>query len=347
MTGDPALTTDLKTILSRYLPLVEEELREVLLTRDRSLSPFYGMMHYHLGWVDEEFRPVDGWGGKRLRPALCLLANEAAGGDFHQALPAAAAVEIVHNFSLAHDDIEDGDDMRRHRRTLWRVWGVPQALTVGDGLFALAHLALERLLHCDVSPSRFLRAMDVLDRCCVSLIEGQYLDLSFEERAEVHEREYLSMVGGKTAALLGCATELGALLATDDEQTVDHFRRFGQYLGFAFQMADDVLGIWGDPLLTGKPAGSDIVRRKKTLPVVYALERSSDFQERHNNGSMGQADLGALFEILDDLDARAHAERLADDYTERALRELEQTGLRNEAQERLRDLAAFLAARSY
>jgi geranylgeranyl diphosphate synthase type I len=344
MVGDAGLTMDVKRILAQYLPLVEEELREVLRAGDRSLSTFYGMMHYHFGWVDRAFQPIDGWGGKRLRPVICLLANEAAGGEFQQALPAAAAVEIIHNFSLAHDDIEDEDDVRRHRQTLWKVWGVPQALTVGDGLFALAHVALERLLERGVSPSRFLSAMAVLDRCCISLIEGQYLDLSFEGRAEVHEGEYLEMVGGKTAALLGCATELGALLATDDPEVVDHFRRFGAYLGFAFQMADDILGIWGDPRQTGKPCGSDIVRRKKTLPVVYALEHCHGFRELYSAEGDG---LGTVLDVLDRLNARGHTQALADDYTERALRELEQTGVRNQAQERLTEMAAFLTARSY
>jgi geranylgeranyl diphosphate synthase type I len=338
---------DFKEIVSHYVPSVEEELREVLRVRDPSLRSFYDMMHYHLGWVDQSFRPVNGWGGKRLRPVMCLLAHEATGGDWRQALPAAASVEIVHNFSLAHDDIEDGDEMRRHRDTLWKVWGVPQALAVGDGLFALAYTAMERLLQRGVSVTRYLEALEALDRCGLSLIEGQYLDLCFEERVQITEDEYLEMVRGKTAALLGCATEIGALLATDNRLMVDRYRRFGQYLGLAFQMADDILGIWGDSKQTGKPVGSDLLRRKKTLPVIYALERSAAFQERYSGVDPDEDDLAKLLAVLDEVEARAHTERLADEYKELALQELDHAGLRNEAQVRLRTLAEFLTERSY
>jgi geranylgeranyl diphosphate synthase type I len=331
----------------RYLLSVEDELQRVLLPPDHSLASYYGMMHYHFGWADEGLQPTGNQGGKRLRPLLCLLACEAVGGDFHQAVPAAAAVEIIHNFSLAHDDIQDGDPVRRHRLTLWKVWGVPQALNVGDGLFALAHLAMEGLLGRGVSSSRFLAALQVLDRASLALIQGQYLDVSFEERPQVEEGEYLDMVAGKTAALFGCATQLGALLASDDSVVVEHYRRFGQKLGFAFQMTDDILGIWGDPTVTGKPSANDIVRKKKTLPVIYALRKSPALREIYNHDGIDEKRLAVVLGILDEVGARQYTESLADEYKGCGLAELESTRFWNRAQDQLRKLAEFLTVRSH
>jgi len=144
----------LQDIFDRYLPVIEEELRQVLFIPDQRLGPFYGMMHYHLGWTDESFQATRSQaGGKRLRPLFCLLACQAVGGEPQQALPAAAAVELIHNFSLLHDDIEDNSPTRRHRTTVWKIWGEPQAINAGDGMFALAHLALQRLSEKGLLPS--------------------------------------------------------------------------------------------------------------------------------------------------------------------------------------------------
>jgi geranylgeranyl diphosphate synthase type I len=332
---------------NRYLPSIEEELKRLLGVPGRALAGYYGMMHYHLGWVDEKLEAVQRPGGKRLRPLLCLLACEASGGDLHLAVPAAAAIEIVHNFSLAHDDIQDGDAMRRHRPTLWKVWGVPQALNVGDGLFALGHAAMASLADRGVPTSRVLAARQILDRACLALIHGQYLDVSFEERAEVDEAEYLEMVAGKTAALFCCAMELGSLLAGGRREVVEHYRQFGHNLGLAFQMTDDILGIWGDPTVTGKPAASDILQRKKTLPVIYALRASPDLREIYTHDLEGERALPDVLEILDRVGARAYTERLADGYRAQALAELARTGSRNGFHGQLKKLAEFLTVRNY
>jgi geranylgeranyl diphosphate synthase type I len=303
----------------RYLAPVEEELRRVLLSSDQCFAPYYAMMHYHFGWVDECCQPTGNRGGKRLRPLLCLLACEAAGGDLEHAVPAAAAVEIIHNFSLAHDDIQDGDPTRRHRPTLWKVWGMPQALNVGDGLFALAHLAMEGLLEVGVSVDRCLLGLRVLNRASLALIQGQYLDVSFEERQQVDEEEYLTMVAGKTAALIACATELGALLATDESALVERYRRFGQHLGFAFQMT----------------------------PVVYALGKSPALREIYSQNGTDGSSLAAVLDILEEVGARQYTESLADEYKRRGLADLASTGLQSRAQDQLGELAEFLTFRSY
>ena len=342
----------LKSAFERHLPLIEAELREVLATPHPQLASFYGMMRYHLGWIDESFAPTRGGGGKRLRPVLCLLACQATGGDPDQALPAAAAIELVHNFSLVHDDIEDRSHLRRGRPTVWKVWGVSQAINVGDGLFALAHLAMQRLADRGVPAGRVLTALEILDQACLALTEGQHLDLSFEARLDVGVDEYLSMIRGKTAALFGAAAQLGALIAGSNHESTARYRRFGQNLGLAFQIVDDVLGIWGDPQVTGKPAASDIQQRKKTLPIVLALEeerrsRGTGLREIYQRETIDEEAVGVALNILEDLGVRRYAEEMANDYYRQALVALDATGVENEAQDDLRELAAFLVERTY
>lgn len=338
----------MRNTFRRYLIEIERELREALSTSDKRLTPFYGMMRYHLGWVDERLAPSGAAKGKRIRPLLCVLTCEAAGGDIERALPAAAAIELVHNFSLVHDDIEDGDEERRGRPTVWKVWGEAQAINVGDGLFALSHSALHRLSERGLHPAEVVAVAQALDAACTALCQGQYLDLSFESRLEVTVEEYLEMVRLKTAALIACATRVGAMLATDEETLIEDYRRFGENLGMAFQMVDDILGIWGEPEVTGKPAASDIARKKKTLPIVYALEKEPNALKGISSQEMlSEEDVRRVLGILNELKARDYAQGMAEDYRKQALAKLAAMGIENEAQARLRELATFLTERAY
>jgi geranylgeranyl diphosphate synthase type I len=342
----------LKTTFERYLPLIEAELREALAPPRPRLASFYGMMQYHLGWVDRDFAPAKSGTGKHLRPILCLLACQATGGDPDQALPAAAAIELVHNFSLVHDDIEDNSPLRRGRPTVWKVWGVPQAINAGDALFALAHLAMQRLANRGVPPQRVLTALEILDQACLALTEGQHLDLSFESRLDVDVEQYLAMIRGKTAALFSAAAQLGALVAGSDPASIARCRRFGQNLGLAFQIVDDILGIWGDPQVTGKPAADDIRQRKKTLPIVRALgeeqrTENQGLREIYQREIIDEEAARAALKILKALGARRYAQTMASDYYQQAQAELDATGIANEAQDDLRELTAFLVERKY
>jgi geranylgeranyl diphosphate synthase type I len=342
----------LKSAFERYLPLIEAELRKVLATPHPQLASFYGMMQYHLGWIDEDFAPTKGGAGKRLRPILCLLTCQATGGDPDQALPATAAIELVHNFSLVHDDIEDKSHLRRGHPTVWKVWGVPQAINAGDSLSVLAHLAMQRLANRGVPPQRVLTALEILDQACLALTEGQYLDLSFEARLDVDVEQYLSMIRGKTAALFSAAAQLGGLVAGSDPESMARYRRFGENLGLAFQIVDDILGIWGDPQVTGKPAASDIRQRKKTLPIVRALEEEQrtggkDLRKIYQREVIDKEAVEAALMILENLEARRCAEEMANEYYRQALAELDAVGVENEAQDDLRELAAFLVERPY
>src|SRR6185295_13861437 len=230
----------------------------------------YEMIRYHLG--------LDGSGaasGKRMRPLLGLLAYASIAGDYRPALPGAAAVELGHNFSLVHDDIEDGDRERRHRPTVWAVNGIPQAINTGDMLFSLSRMALHRLTDLGFPNRTVLRLMRLYDETCVALCEGQYLDIWMAEHDDGLSVElYFDMIGCKTAALISASIKAGAVLATEDEAIIASYRAFGWDLGVAFQLNDDLLGIWGPERSTGKEP-TDVARKKKTLPVIYAFEHAS------------------------------------------------------------------------
>ena len=256
--------------LSVLLADTEAEILRVVQDREPSTAGVYAMIRYHLG-----FDGADGPRGKRMRPLLGLLAYASIAGDHRAALPGAAAVELGHNFSLVHDDIEDGDIERRHRATLWTLHGVPQAINTGDLIFSLSRVALHRLTDLGFSDAKVLRLMRLYDETCVLLCEGQYLDIATSAADEPMTVElYFDMIGRKTAALISASIEAGALLATDDEAVIAGYRRFGWALGLAFQLNDDVLGIWGQEQQTGKEP-TDVARHKKTLPVLYAFEHAA------------------------------------------------------------------------
>lgn len=271
-TFSTASASRLNGFIGTWLPRLEAEMRHVLRDGTDDLIEHYGMMHYHMGWSDERFRSETLPAGKRLRPMLCLLSCHEVGGDPANALPAAASIEILHNFSLVHDDIEDGDVTRRHRPTVWKVWGVPQAINAGDSMYTLAYAAMQRLSQRGLPAKTVLAALEIFTQACLELTEGQHLDLSFEQRSGVTVDEYMRMISGKTAALIGCSTNLGGKIGRATSPQQEALRRFGIAIGLAFQIQDDILGIWGDPEVTGKAAGNDILRRKKSLPLLYALQ---------------------------------------------------------------------------
>jgi geranylgeranyl diphosphate synthase, type I len=320
-----------------------EILRVIDKVQDARTTELYEMVRYHLG-LDRE--GAGGARGKRLRPLLGLLAYESIAGDHHAALPGAAAVELGHNFSLVHDDIEDGDVERRHRATLWTVYGIAHAINAGDTLFTLSRLALHRLTELGFSDSKVLALVRLYDETCLALCEGQFMDIWSAEQADRLSVDfYFDMIGRKTAALIAASVQAGAMLATDDEQVIDAYRGFGWSLGMAFQLNDDLLGIWGDEAATGKEP-SDLARHKKTLPVIYALEKA-DQPERTRLSEIlaidepSDAEVDEARAILERAGARDYTRSRARAEREEALRRLEATGVvQGEALARLRLLVA-------
>lgn len=269
-------------VQGRSLAIAGQDRRAVVARRIRELlSPYrggvYDLVAYHLGWTDAQGQPVEAPGGKLLRPLLCLAAARGY-GDERAALDAAVAVELLHAFSLVHDDIEDGDTERRHRPTLWALRGVPLALNAGDSLFALAHRVLIDAVA--TLPARAaLRALRVFEDATLRMIEGQHADLEFESRPGVTLVEYLHMTSGKTGALIGASLALGGLFAGAPEGDVDTLRDAGVAIGIAFQAVDDALSAWGDAARTGKAVGNDAARGKKSLPVVLRQAMNGDHHD--------------------------------------------------------------------
>ena len=332
----PAMTVtrpdlDLPTLIAA----TEDEIVRLVGDRDPSTRGMYEMVRYHLG--------LDGSGsaGKRMRPLLGLLAYASITGEYEPALPGAAAVELGHNFSLIHDDIEDADVERRHRPTLWSLHGIPQAINTGDAVFVLSRIALHRLTELGFSDTKVLRLMRLYDETCLALCEGQYIDIWTSGHDDPMTVElYFDMIGRKTAALISAAIEAGALLATDDEAVIGRYRAFGWALGLAFQLNDDLLGIWGEEATTGK-APSDIAKHKKTLPILYAFEQAGPADrlrlgQVYRDPSPSAAGIADVVAILERTGAGAYTRDQAHRYRDAALAELEAAGtVEQSARERL------------
>lgn len=341
------MTNELNQFFQEMLPAIEAEMKAVLQADGRSTDDFYGMMHYHMGWADEQLQPAQVKSGKRIRPVLCLLTCAAGGGDWHQALPAAAAVEILHNFSLIHDDIEDASPTRRGRTTMWQIWGKELAINSGDAMFALAHVALGRLLERGVDAATVVQALRRFDETSVRLTQGQHADMSFEKRDQVSVDEYIEMITGKTAVLLSLCAQLGALVAGCDDKTVADYATFGRDLGLAFQVIDDILGIWGDEALTGKSAATDIATKKKTLPVLYGLAQNGSLRQLYQQSEADDAFVQAVVKQLDKCGARDFANSKASTYSHSAVHHLEATNPTGSAAHALQQLTDMLLKRNF
>jgi len=331
-------TRDLPSGLVRTRPLIDEALRAAVGRLPQALQL---PVTYHLGWSTADGSPEAGDAGKAVRPALTVLAAEAVGGSIERALPGAAAVELVHNFSLLHDDVMDGDRERRHRPTVWALFGVGQAIVAGDSLLALA---LEMLI--EAGPPEAARE---LTAATAGMIQGQAEDLAFESRLDVTPDECLSMSAHKTALLLSCAPALGAILGGADAPWVESLRSFGFELGVAFQAVDDLLGIWGDPAVTGKPVASDLRQHKKTLPVVHALSMPAGDPLRAalSKAELSDDDVASAMAALGACGSRAWGADLAQKRLDRALQALDATPLEAGPSEELREIAAFITRRTF
>jgi len=298
-----------------------------------------------MGWEDADGRPLV-TGGKRIRPALCLFAAETLGGRAQDAMPGAVAIELVHNFSLVHDEIQDHDFERHHRPTTWARLGEGQAINVGDFLYTRAVRALTDAAG---DAARLLRALSVLHEAIGRMIEGQWQDIAFEQRESVTTGEYIAMIAGKTGALLGAPLELGAILSGVPEGQAAVVGEWGRAVGLAFQVQDDYLGIWGDPGETGKSNTNDISRRKKTLPVVYALQQpgasSSVIRAVYAQPTIGDDAVKAVVSALDSAGAADACREVAQDLNRAADRLLEQLELTPRESERFQSIANYIINR--
>lgn len=331
---------DIKPLLSQ----IEQELQKQVSRLDAPRTkPFHEMLTYHMGWTGEGAGPEAT--GKRIRPLMVLLCTASCGASWQLALPAAAAIELVHNFSLVHDDIQDNSDKRRGRTTVWVKWGMPMGINVGDALFVMSNQAIIDLKE-NYPAETVVKAAEILHNTCLDLTRGQFLDMSYEKTNELSVEDYWPMVSGKTAALLSACCHIGSLLGEADDAKQDAYRSFGHYLGLAFQVEDDILGIWGDEAVTGKSAASDLIEGKKSLPVLAGLGSNGKFAARWKQGPIQAEEVEELARILAAEGGYEAAVEAAKQMTDLALMSLRGADPQGEAGEALFELADKLLKRN-
>jgi len=333
----------LKTYMETMLPAIETELQRQVSRLDvPHTRPFHDMLTYHMGWTGEGAGPEAT--GKRIRPLLVLLTVVACENEWLHAISAAAAIELVHNFSLVHDDIQDNSDKRRGRKTVWKIWGMPMAINVGDALFVMSNQAIMDLS--EHYPAKIVgQAATVLHNTCLDLTRGQFLDMSYETRTDLGVEDYWPMVAGKTAALLSACCHIGSILGGADEGKQDAYRSFGHAVGIAFQVQDDILGIWGDEAITGKSVASDLLEGKKSLPVLHGLSKGGKFAERWAQGPIRSDEVEELAQVLASEGSYEYTHGVSRQMTTLALDSLREADPQGEAGEALMELANKLMKR--
>ena len=320
----PGRASDISPIAQyeAYRQAVSDELKAAFAGRQGML---YGMLRYHLGWNDEHGQPLDVPMALHLPGALALAVCEGLSGDYAAALPAAAGVELVHNFTLVHGEVQAGRLEAQDRPSIWWVWGPAQAINAGDGLHALGRVVVMKLSQRGVPPERTLKAVETLDRACLDLCEGQYLDLTFRDQLMVTTNDYLGMVRKKTGGLASCAAYLGALAAGESESGCAGFGEVGARLGMAWQIMRDVQDLWGER--GDGMTSSNIVNKKKSLPLIHALESATPAEKRElGNVYMKRVlepeDTARVTAILDGAGSRGFATGQAEELVGEALNEL-------------------------
>ncbi|MCE2524636.1 MAG: polyprenyl synthetase family protein [Acidimicrobiia bacterium] len=314
---------------------------------DRLATELAVPVRYHFGWTDAQGVALgNSGGGKGVRSTLAVLSAEAVGAASEVAIPGGVAVELIHNYSLIHDDIVDDDAERRHRPTVWKVYGTDHAIIVGDAVMALA---FEALLD-GATPPRAAAAAD-LARATAAMIAGQSLDMSLDGRDNVSVADCWDMISLKTGALLAHASAVGAILAGAPAQTVAGLRRFGDELGRGFQAVDDLLGIWGEPAVTGKPAGNDLRERKRSLPVTVALSSNSaaaaELADLYRRDHLEEADIARAAVLVEEVGGRAVTAAAARECMDRAAEALDAVEIDPAAAAELLELADFIVDRDF
>lgn len=322
------------------LPKIQLQMEHsIAKARQNQNTSLYQMLEYHMGWTGQSSQ------GKRIRPLVLLLATETAGGNWENAVPAAAAIELIHNFSLIHDDIEDESEYRRGRQTLWKIHGLPLTINAGDALYALSFVCLGDLIKSNSYEVSY-QAFTMLSEACLAITKGQHLDISFEKLDHVTVDSYMEMIEGKTASLLGISSKLGALVAGADQLTQNLYYDFGLNLGLAFQVYDDILGIWGKPEETGKSTATDLLTRKKTLPILFGLSKNSLFREMWES-QISTGNISMLAAQLEQEGAYEFSLQKADEFTSAAVNSFKSANPAGPAVEAFEELIQLLTNRKF
>ena len=344
---------EIPKVLIKYDELIKLYLKDIIDSHAVKDIHVYNMLKYCFGWEDKCGNSINAPTGKGLRPNLCLFATESLGGSVKKSINAAVALELIHNFSLIHDEIQDFDEFRHHRPTLWTIWGSSKALMAGDVLRVIADKSMEPLV--DNRPedaSIYLKCTKLLSEACLEMIEGQYLDITFEKQTNIDLNQYMNMISKKTGALIRCSLHIGALIGTNDEYIVDIFKKSGIDLGYGFQIRDDILGIWGAEEHTGKPVGTDIKRKKKSIPIIHALNTASlKYQKVLNDifakEEVSDDDVETVLNIMDNTKSLKYSEDLAKKYCYNSIDHIQAANLSEESMNEFVSLSKFLALRDF
>jgi geranylgeranyl diphosphate synthase, type I len=338
--------------LSQVLEGFEHEMKITIEERGVTAPVFREMIFHHFGWSSDGDPRIQSK-GKRIRPLITMLVAKALGGNDFFARNVGIALELMHNFTIVHDDIMDQSLERRHRPTVWSLWGSSQAINAGDGLFALSYLGVLNLedQNSDIPPKTILKIIKSLTVACLDTVEGQILDIGFESKNDVMVEECIKMISNKSGSLISCSAQCGALISTDDKSTIENYTEFGRNLGIAFQIRDDYLGIWGDESVTGKTSGIDIIERKKSLPIIWALNQKSDqtkiIRSIYAQDQINIEDVSTVTNILTDLGSDKYTIELATQYYDKALEYLHKTNIKNKWQDTIVMLSDFLINRNH
>jgi geranylgeranyl diphosphate synthase type I len=329
-----------------YGQAIQRELKELFASRTGFL---YDLLRYHLGWTNQLGQPVDNAAPPHFHSMLALGTCRALAGDFSPALPVAAAVELVHNFTLVHGDVQAGRVDAQERPSIWWVWGPAQAINAGDGLHALSRAAMMRLANLGVAPQEVLEAVGTLDRACLSLCEGQYMDLSFQDQLMVTSNDYYDMIGRKTGAVSACSTSLGALTAGADADARAGFQQLGAKLGMAWQISQDVADFWGQGR-DGMTAGN-LLNKKKSLPLIHALENSTSATKRQLGGIYAKRvlepdDISQVISLLEKVGSRRFAEGRAEELVSEGYRAVAEVDMSPEQRQELEELGQLALGHS-
>lgn len=311
------------------------------------------MLKYFLGWVNPNGYPTNKpISGKALRPILCILACNAAGGDVQKAIPAAIPLELIHNFSLIHDDIQDKDKLRHNRPTIWALWGNPKALVAGNNLRVIADITMNNLIRTGLTVNKCLKLNYILNQACLEMIEGQYLDIKYEGHTCLTTELYLEMISKKTGALISSAIKIGASLATENQDKLNAFNDFGKFLGIVFQITDDILGIWGTEAKTGKAVGADIIRKKNSLPIIMTATNTTKINQKkiisiYNKQSISKSDLNEILNIMEETKSKQQCMDLAEIYCAKALSSIGDISMTEKSRKDIESVALFLTKRQH
>lgn len=327
------------------LPAIETALKASFEVHDFSYSPaLKDMLAYHMGWVSAA---ENGQHGKRIRPLITLLCTGAFDAPIETALPAAVAIEFLHNFTLIHDDIEDKSRRRHGKPTLWTHWGIAQAINTGDALFTIAQIAMLDLAE-TTNPSIANQAIKELNLVCLHLTQGQHLDITFESEEDIGIDDYLRMITGKTAALVALSAYLGGLIAQQPQDRLVQLSTFGENLGLAFQIQDDYLGIWGDSETIGKSTVGDIIAKKKTLPIILGLQNCPEFREAWHRENLSAQEINQIVNLLTNSGVQRETQLQVQYYTKKSFDALNQVfSQKNQYTQALFELTEILLSRQF